>query len=278
MVCALPDWNKATLLTDTHCHLNLTIFENDLAEVLDRAWEKGLNRILIPGIDIETSKLALRLCEVYPNLYAAVGVHPNSALSWKEDELTALRELARHPKTGAIGEIGLDYYRDRAPRPVQQGIFRTQLDLAGELGLPVVIHNRNSYPDVWHELSSWYARLAPDSAQKQRPGVIHSFDGTLLEVQQAVADGFFIGITGPVTFHNAVQRQAVAAQISMENILIETDAPYLTPHPFRGRRNEPAYVALVAEKLAELHTTELNTVIQTTGRNAEMLFHWGANP
>lgn len=267
------------LLTDTHCHLNLTIFEADLPEILDRARQQGIERILIPGIDIETSQLALQLCERYPDLFAAVGVHPGSASSWNDQTLSILREFGQHPKAIAIGEIGLDYYRDRSPRDLQCEVFRRQLDLAGELEKPVVIHNRDAFPDVWNELTTWQSTLEQArSSLARHPGVLHSFDGTIAEALQIVEKGFFIGISGPVTFRNAMQRQQIASQLPLDRILIETDAPYLTPHPFRGRRNEPAYVALVAEKIAELHSITLADAAQITWKNADMLFQWGANP
>lgn len=279
MGCESLDWMIDCVLTDTHCHLNLTIFQEDLDETLARAWEQGVEKILVPGVDLETSRLALRLCEQHENLYAAVGVHPGDAGGWTDASLSSLRELARHPKTVAIGEIGLDYYRDRAPRPLQRSVFRAQLELAGELCLPVIIHNRESFADLWQDVTDWQDQVARHGSNpKQSPGVFHSFDGTLDEAQQIVEKGFFIGISGPVTYRNAHQKQEIGARIRLEHILTETDAPYLTPHPFRGRRNEPAYVALVAEKLAGLQGVAVETAAQVTGKNADKLFHWGANP
>lgn len=279
MGCASLDWINVSQLTDTHCHLNLTIFRTDLPEILERARKQGIERILIPGIDLETSQLALELCEHYPNLYAAVGVHPSSATAWEKDTLTILRELCQHPKAIAIGEIGLDYYRDRAPRALQKEILRQQLTLAAEQKKPVVIHNRESFTDLWDELSDWQSELEKNgSPLAQHPGVFHSFDGTLEEALRAAGKGFFIGVSGPVTFRNAEQRHYLVSQLPLDFILLETDAPYLTPHPFRGQRNEPAYVALVAEKVAQLHSTTTIEVVQNTWRNANMLFQWGANP
>ena len=264
-------------LSDTHCHLNLSSFQEDLAGVLDRAWEVGVRRILIPGIDVETSRLAVALCERHPMLYAAVGVHPGDASSWKEDSINELRTLAKHPRVAAIGEIGLDYYRDRSPRPLQRQVFRSQLDLAGELNLPVVIHNRDSFADLWSDLTAWQEQLAQNgSALVDRPGVLHSYEGDLPPALTAAKSGFFIGISGPVTYKNALDRQNVAAGLPLDRLLIETDAPYLTPHPHRGRRNEPAFVALVAEKLAELHQQPVEKIRKTTWENAAVLFDWGA--
>jgi TatD DNase family protein len=187
--------------------------------------------------------------------------------------------MAQHPKVAAIGEIGLDYFRDRAPRPVQREVFHAQLELAAEKNLPVVIHNREAMEDVWAELSAWLADLAREkSPLASRPGVLHSYDGTIDQARLAVEKGFFIGISGPVTFKNAPERQQVAAGLPLDHLLIETDAPYLTPHPYRGQRNEPAYVAYVAEKLASLHQQTPEGVAQITCDNADKLFDWGVNP
>jgi TatD DNase family protein len=266
-------------LTDTHCHLNLNIFQEDLPAVLDRAWNAGVVRILIPGIDVETSRAAVMLAERHDHLYAAVGVHPGDASTWNKDTLNILRDLAQHPKTVAIGEIGLDYYRDRSPRPLQREVLEKQLALAFELDLPVVIHNRESIEDLWSILSEWHAGLMNHSARlAARPGVLHSFDGSLDTAQAAVEKGFFIGISGPVTFKNAQERQRLVAGLPLRGILIETDAPFLTPHPYRGRwPNEPALVAFVAEKIAGLHGQPVEMIARETCRNADQLFDWGAN-
>ena len=261
--------------TDTHCHLNLNIFQEDLASILERAWERGLRRILVPGIDLATSRSAVALADQHPNLYAAVGIHPGDASTWSEHSLSELRELASHPKAVAIGEIGLDYYRDRSPRPLQRQVFRAQLELAGELGLPVVIHNREATDDLWAELSAWQTELSSaSSALTQHPGVLHSFDGSDSFARQAISSGFFIGISGPVTYKNARDRQELVTGLPLEHLLIETDAPYLTPHPYRGRRNEPAYVTLVAEKIAELHGQGVEAISRATWENAALLFGW----
>jgi TatD DNase family protein len=265
-------------LTDTHCHLNLNIFQDDLPAVLERARQQGVSRILVPGIDIETSRLALELCERHDLLFAAVGIHPHDAASWTDGTLASLRQMAGHPKVAAIGEIGLDYYRDRSPRPQQRQVLRAQLEMAAELNLPVVLHNREAIDDLWSEISGWLNQLtAAASPLVERPGVLHSYDGDLPTTQKAVEQGFRIGISGPVTFKNAPLRHQVASGLPLDRLMLETDAPYLTPHPYRGRRNEPAYVALVAEKLASLHDVPLETVWQSTWKNAEELFHWGAS-
>jgi TatD DNase family protein len=264
-------------LTDTHCHLNLNTFQEDLPDVLARAQAAGVERILVPGIDVPSSQLAVELAERYPMVYAAVGVHPSEANSWDEHSASSLRELAKNSKVMAIGEIGLDYYRDHAPRELQRQIFHKQLEIAAELELPVSVHNRSSTEDVWAELGAWQAGLrARGVGLAAQPGVLHSFDGTLGEAQAMIEIGFFLGISGPVTFSNARQRQQLAAQLPLSALLIETDAPYLTPQPYRGRRNEPAYTHFIVEKLAALHQLAYSVIVQETFSNAARLFAWGA--
>lgn len=264
-------------LADTHCHLYLSHFQQDLPEVLQRAWEHGLVRILAPGIDLETSRQAVALAEGHPNLFAAVGVHPNNALSWSADSLAELRDLAQHPKVVAMGEIGLDYYRERSPRSLQQDIFRRQLELAAGLQLPVIIHSRQAIEDLWATLLAWQEDLQRAGlALAGRPGVLHSYESTLEIAREAVDRHFLIGVSGPVTFRNAPERQRVIQNLPVESLLLETDAPYLAPHPHRGQRNEPAYVALIAEKVAELHQLPVSSIGTLTTRNADQLFAWGA--
>ena len=271
-------------LTDTHCHLDFNAFDKDRNVVLARAWEAGLERILVPGVDLASSRAAVRLAQAHHRLYAAVGVHPNSSLTWDERALGELEDLAADPKVVAIGEIGLDYYRDRAPHPLQRQVFREQLNLAGRLSLPVVVHTRNSSPqnrscilDVINILAEWCAKLRADPRSKslaEHPGVVHSYSGNEAEAQHLLELGFFIGITGPVTFRNAVELRKLVASIPLERLLIETDGPYLTPHPYRGKRNEPAYVRFVAEKISEIHNQSLNVVAEKTTANAGHLFQW----
>jgi TatD DNase family protein len=265
-------------LTDTHCHLNLNIFQEELPQVLERARQQGVSRILVPGIDLATSRLAVELSRQYEEVFAAVGIHPHDAAGWTPSTLAALRDLARQPKTVAVGEIGLDYYRDRSPRSTQREVFQAQLELAIELNLPVVLHNREATTDLWEDLENWQARLVQAASPLiERPGVLHSFDGDLPTGRRAVEIGFWIGISGPITFKNAALRQEVAGGLPIDRLLIETDAPYLTPHPYRGRRNEPAYVALVADKLSSLHGLSTEALQTITWQNADKLFHWGAS-
>ena len=264
-------------LIDTHCHLNLNLFQNDLPNVLERAWDNGIERILIPGIDLETSRRAVELSEIYPKLYSAVGVHPSEALSWDQSSKDQLIELAKHPKVVAIGEIGLDYYRDGAARDLQIEVFQSQLDLASDLEKPVIIHNRQAIEDIWPIINEWQTGLnrkgIPTSS---RPGVLHSYEGTIELALKAVQLNFAIGIGGPVTFRNAPDRQLLAASIPLSGMVLETDAPFLTPHPHRGKRNEPAFILLIAEKIADLNNKPLDQIAEITSNNADRLFEWGA--
>ncbi|RME06142.1 MAG: TatD family deoxyribonuclease [Anaerolineae bacterium] len=263
-------------LTDTHCHLYFNDYHNDLEAVLDRAWEAGLEFILVPGIDLETSRAALELAETHPRVFAAVGVHPNSALTWTEGTLFALEELAAHPKVVAIGEIGLDYYRDRSPRPLQRRIFRAQLQLAARRGLPVVVHTRNASPearDCIRDVLTLLREARPD-LPSGRPGVIHSFSGNAEEAAQALTEGYYLGFTGPVTYKKAAQLRQMVAGVPSERLLVETDGPFLTPHPYRGRRNEPAYVRYIVDQIAVVQGRKPEEIAAATAQNARHLFRW----
>jgi TatD DNase family protein len=267
--------NSAISFVDAHCHLNFDDFDPDRDQVVRRAWESGIRWIINPGIDIETSKTALKCSYDYPQVFAAVGVHPNTSLSWTQSSLSELKRLAGEEKVVAIGEIGLDYYRDYAPRELQRSIFIKQLELAAELELPVIIHNREASEDVTDILKNWQeGLLSKRSNLADHPGELHSFSGTLELAQEMVAHNFKIGITGPVTFRNSQILQSVVRGLSLENLIIETDAPYLSPHPYRGKRNEPANVRIVAEKVAELKSISVEHVAKSTTEEAGKLFNW----
>ena len=263
-------------IIDTHCHLNFNIFDSDRPAVITRAREAGVDLIVNPGIDLQTSEAAIRLAEAYPEVRAAIGVHPNDGSTWDRQTISQLRSLASRPGVVAIGEIGLDYYRDRTPPARQIEIFRAQLDLAAELGLPVIVHNRQSIHDLLPILAEWQENLAKaGSLLARRPGVLHSFDGSIEDARQAMAMNFFIGVSGPVTFSNARQRQAVMAAMPLSHLVLETDAPFLAPHPHRGQRNEPSFVQLTGIKIAELLNLPFNVVFEATSSNAARLFAWG---
>ena len=257
-------------LIDTHCHLNFNQFTQDREAVLDRASDQGVKTIINPGVDLPSSRAAVALAERYDQVFAAVGVHPTSTDQLDQAALRELRELAQHPKVVAIGEIGLDYYwpdqQNRkwpcAPPETQRAAFRRQLDLANELSLPVIVHDRLAHTDVMVGLGD----------SRGVTGVLHSFSGDLGLAEWAIDLGFFIGVSGPVTFKKSQATKRVARQIDFERLLVETDAPFLAPAPYRGKRNEPAFVTIVAEEVAQLRESDLTRVALRTSENARTLF------
>lgn len=254
------------MLIDSHCHLNFNAFDEDRAEVIERAQAAGVIGFINPGTSLADSRRIVALAGKIPELYAAVGVHPNDAGGFAAETLAQLRGLAQAPKVVAIGEIGLDYYWDEAPRPVQRQVFEQQLGLATELGLPVIIHQRDAAADTMAVLRQW-------AAGGEHPGlVLHSFSGDLAMAEEAIELGFYIGLSGPVTFKNARGLPEIVVALPADRLLVETDAPFLTPHPFRGKRNEPARVALVAERVAALkNVPQLEMYAQLT-KNTKALF------
>ncbi|MBI2759653.1 MAG: TatD family hydrolase [Chloroflexi bacterium] len=268
-------------LTDTHCHLDLNKFDTDRDAVIQRAIDTGLTRILIPSLTLDSSRAAVKLAGTHPMLYAAIGVHPNDALTWNDETLAGLRKLApASKKIAAIGEIGLDYYWNDAPHDLQQKILKEQLALAEELNLPVIIHLREKNDaehgecasDLMKILEEWAGR--PKSG-KDAKGVLHSFSGSLETAQRAIGLGFYIGVTGPVTYKNADGKRQIIASLPLDRLLIETDAPFLAPIPHRGKRNEPAFVSHIADKIAEIHSHTPQEVAMITSENAARLFSWG---
>lgn len=264
--------HPAPALVDSHCHLYASDFATDIEAVLERARQAGVRRMVVPGTDIATSRQALRMAERHPEIYCAVGVHPHEADGWDETCRTELAAMCRSPKVVAIGEIGLDYYRDYSARSAQRHAFRAQLELAGELGSPVIVHNREATADVLSDLLNWSAALPADLAR--RAGVLHAYSADVSSAGLATEAGFYVGIAGPVTYPNADGLRRVVSELAPDRTLIETDAPFLPPQPHRGERNEPGYVRLVAVQLAEIHGTDLAEIGLTTTRNASILFGW----
>ncbi|MER3457785.1 MAG: hydrolase TatD [Chloroflexota bacterium] len=250
------------MLVDTHCHLDHPRFDADIGAVIARAHEAGVLRMVTIGTGLPSSRAAVALAERYAGVYAAVGVHPHEAKDWDAATLAELEQLARHPKVVAIGEIGLDFYRDWSPRQAQARAFEAQLALAQQLGLPVIIHDREAHEAV----------LATLRAYAPVRGVLHSFSGDAQVAEAALALGLYLGISGSVTFPKADALRQVVALAPLERLLIETDAPYLTPQAHRGRRNEPAYVRYVAEEAAAVKGFPLEVVAAQTTANAEALF------
>ncbi|HET7010773.1 MAG TPA: TatD family hydrolase [Anaerolineales bacterium] len=259
-------------LADTHCHLCLEAFAGDLEAVLARAAEAGVERILVPGIDMATSRRAVQLAETHPILFAAVGLHPHGASDWSAAAYDELRSLARSPRVVAIGETGLDYYRDYAPRDRQRQAFDRQLELADELGLPVVVHSREAERDVLDHLSEWIRTNT--GRPRERPGVLHAFGGDETAASSAAQAGLYIGVAGPVTYPSAVGLRRWIATLPQDRLLTETDAPYLPPTPHRGQRNEPAHVRLVGDAIASTLGVEPGLSRRVFWDNAAALFQW----
>jgi len=254
------------MLIDTHCHLDFDRFDDDRDAVLRRAEEADVRRIIVPAIELENCQDVLDLASKYSGVYAAVGVHPNSTSAWETSWLNEVQRFANHPKVVAIGEIGIDYYWDDSPKEIQHQSFSAQLNLAADLDLPVIIHNREAGEDVIRLLAK--SRLAGG----ERPGVLHSFSADWHIAEAALEMGFYIGITGPVTFKKADDLRDTVAKLPLNRILVETDAPFLAPQPRRGKRNEPSYVTFVAEQIALLHDLSIEEISEITTTNARRLF------
>lgn len=257
-------------LVDTHCHLNFRSYNDDRAEVLQRADLAGVRRIIIPAIDLPSCGEALDLAAKHERVHAAIGIHPNSCSDFSASQLDQLRALSREQNVVAIGEVGLDYYWDRRPKPAQQIALEAQLELAAEAGLPVILHNREATADLMATLEAW-APSAP-SLLRNRLGVLHSFSASADVAKRAIELGFYIGFTGPITYKKAEELRSVAAIVPCDRILIETDGPFLAPHPRRGKRNEPAFLSHINDKLAELRGVSAEAMAKQTTANARRLF------
>ena len=251
------------MLIDTHAHMQMDRYDNDRDEVITRAVEAGVGCIINASFDLPSSQQAVKLAEEYQDLYAAVGVHPHDAKLLDDSTYNALRELAKHPKVVAIGEIGLDYYRDLSPRPVQKSAFEKLLRLAAEVDLPVIIHNRDAHEDTMAILSQ--------HADQVR-GVMHCFSGDIAFADNCIQMGLYVSFAGPVTYPKSDELRAVADHVPPGSFFVETDCPYLTPQFKRGKRNEPSYVKSVAKKIAEIRRTTFPEIARVTTSNARALF------
>ncbi len=248
-------------LIDTHAHLFADEYQDNLDDVLQRAAEAGVAAIICVGLDLPTSEQAVALADIYSNIWAAVGVHPHDAVDAPGDVMQQLEALTTHDKVVAIGETGLDYYRDLSPRYLQEQLFREHLELARSLDLPVIVHNRRADRDLLPVLQ----------AVGYRRGVLHCFSSTSEFARQAIDFGLHISFTGSVTYGKNLNEEVLQA-VGLDRVMVETDCPYLTPVPHRGKTNEPAYVRLVAEKLADICDTSLEEVARITTTNAQRLF------
>ena len=277
------------MLTDTHCHLDLNKFDADRGDVIQRAFDIGVVRILIPGLELQSSRAALRLADANPKIFAAVGFHPTDLDTWDQNSVNTLKTLIKQDasnKIVAIGEVGIDYYWVKEPekQAQQREALKQQLKLAQVVNKPVIIHMREEN-DAWFGqaaidlleiLDEWHKELASQNhPMTLKPGVLHSFNGNLETAQKAIELNFYIGVTGPVTYKNAEEKRSIIKQLPLSKLLIETDAPFLAPVPHRGKRNEPAFVAHIADKIAEIHNTTREQIAAITFQNASELFGWG---
>lgn len=250
------------MFIDTHAHLQWKDYHGDFDKVLENAAQANVNYILNIGTTLETSQESVRIAEQYPHIYAAVGLHPHDAKDLPANYITRLQTLATHKKVIAIGEIGLDFFYEHSPKEKQIETFEAQLILARMLDLPVSIHCRDAFEDCF--------TLIQKHAFKK--GVFHCFTGTWTEAKKAIELGFFISISGIITFKKSVALQDIVKNIDLSYLMIETDAPYLAPEPYRGKRNEPAYVVQTAKKIAELKNVSLEKIGEITSYNARHLF------
>ncbi|KKB42816.1 TatD family hydrolase [Bacillus thermotolerans] len=252
------------MLFDTHVHLNAEQYDEDVKEVIERAQEAGVKNMVVVGFDRPTIEKAIALIEEYDFLYASVGWHPVDAIDMTDEDLVWIEELAGHPKVVALGEMGLDYHWDKSPKDVQKEVFRKQIQLARKVKLPIIIHNREATQDI--------VEILKEEKAEEVGGIMHCFSGSVETARECVDMNFYISLGGPVTFKNAKKPKEVAEAVPLDKLLIETDCPYLAPHPYRGKRNEPAYVKLVAEQIAELKGVSYEEIAQATTENAFELF------
>ena len=252
--------SMTTMLIDSHAHLEMPEFKKDLEVVIQRAKESGVEYIFTVGTEKKDWKRALEIANSHPSIYAILGVHPHNAKEIDDQTYPLLKELCRNGKVKAYGEIGLDFFRNLSPRDIQLKRFREQIGLAKELGLPIVVHDREAHQETLEILKSEKA--------EECGGIIHCFSGDYEMAKVCIDMGFYISIPGSITFKNAESFREIVKRLPLESILVETDAPFLTPEPFRGKRNEPGYVRYTAQKVAEIKKISFEMVAEVTTENA----------
>jgi TatD DNase family protein len=259
-------------LVDTHAHLDMRHFNKDRNEVIARALNAGVIKIVTVGADLESSQQAIKLAENHAQIYATVGFHPHEANRVKETDITRLAELARHPKVVAIGEIGLDFYRNLSPREIQFQALRWQLELAVTVDLPVIIHSRQAEKEMLAVLGDWSSH----KGQKRNPiGVIHCFNGNRDTARKYLNMGFYISLGAYISYPSSTYMLDAIRGIPQDRLAVETDCPFLPPQSLRGKRNEPAYVRFTVDKLAEIRGASVEAIARQTTENAHRLFHIG---
>ncbi|SDJ82104.1 TatD family hydrolase [Natronincola ferrireducens] len=253
------------MVFDSHAHLDDSRFDKDRDQIIKSAKENGVEYILNPGADLNTSIKAVNLAEKYDMIYAAVGVHPHDVKDMDENTLTIIKSLTNKEKVVAIGEIGLDFHYDHSPREDQRKWFRRQIELAKEVKLPIIVHDREAHQEVFDILQEYNAG--------ELGCVMHCYSGNVELAKEYIKRGIYISLAGPITFKNAKKTYEVAREIPLEWLLIETDSPYLAPVPHRGKRNEPTYVRHVAGTIAEAKGISFEKVAQQTNENTRKLFN-----
>lgn len=250
-------------MIDSHCHLDFKQYDGRRDSVVQAARQAGVHTIINIGVDLHTSQNSINLAHRFDSMYATVGVHPHDSKTLTTEILEQFRSMAADKRVVAIGEIGLDYYRDHSPRDVQREAFRTQLELAMDLDLPVVIHTREAFDDT--------VAIVRPYAPALTGGVFHCFPGDANQAAEVIDLGFHISVGGTITYKNS--RSAImTAEVDLDRIVLETDAPFLTPMPFRGKTNSPAYIPYICRKLAELKGLSVEQVEEITDRNCQKLF------
>jgi TatD DNase family protein len=249
-------------LIDTHAHLDYEGLGDNLDGILGNALDAGVEKIIVPGVELAGIPRIIEIIEKYDNVFGAVAVHPSDAKDWQDGDYETLKKYAQHEKIVAIGETGLDYYHDKTFIDTQKQAFRAHLQLARELNLPVMIHDREAHADTMAILKEY-----PDVK-----GVMHCFSGSVEFAMECIKIGYYIALGGPVTFKNAHKPKEVAAKMPIDRLLLETDAPFLAPHPYRGQQNEPANIKFIAEEIANLRGISLEELANATSVNAEKLF------
>jgi len=253
------------MLFDSHAHIDDSRFDSDRLEIIERARANGVTGMINIGADMASSARSVALAQAHEGIYAAVGIHPHDAKAAVSADYDRMAEwVEREAKVVAIGEIGLDYYYDLSPREVQQEVFIRHIDLARQLRKPIIIHDRDAHGDVMNIVKK---------EAKGIIGVFHCYSGSLEMAKEVLKLGFYVSFAGPVTFAKSTKLKEISAAVPLERLLVETDSPYLTPHPHRGRRNEPAHVRLVAEEVARLRGLSLEAVAEATTQNVKQLFH-----
>ena len=252
------------MFIDTHTHLQFESYDEDREKVIQRAIKNDIDAMITIGTDLKSSGHALDLAKKFAVVFASVGIHPNDCMNTTNADLDEVEKMAQFDKSIAIGEIGLDYYRQNAPKEKQQEILRKQVQLARKLGLPMIIHNRDAYEDIY--------RVLKEEKAEEISGVFHSFSGDIQFLEAILALNYHVSFTGPITFKNTNYNKLIDC-VPLEQLLLETDSPFLAPVPFRGKRNEPSYVRYIAEKIAQVKGTTIEKLAAITSDNAKNLFH-----